>query len=243
MMASKRNIQTEQYRWQRHHPALIVGDRLRAHARRADPMLPHFEQSPVASECGAMGVASALVILGLAKSHALTMASTRKSGVPYVFFQAFRETWFEGCDHQDMVRRILMMKLPVSLGFRFLGAVDLESFAMMNLARGELVMLAFRSVQHGKTNHWALGLGAEGVAIDGRHIVDTLLLLDSSAPDPQYRVWNARLRMNDGGVSHVNLVNKTSSKRSKPITWWYESSQWAPELVRLEAAVRIKRND
>lgn len=242
-MASKQNIETVQYRWQRHHPALIVGDRLRARARRADPMLAHFEQSPVASECGAMGVASALVILGLAKSHALTMASSRASGVPHAFFQAFRETWFEGCDHQDMVRRILLMKLPVSLGFRFLDAADLEQFAMTSLARGELVMLAFRSVQHRNTNHWALGLGAEGMAIGGRHVVDTLLLLDSSAPDPQYRAWNARLRINDAGVSQVNRMNKADAKRRRPITWWYDSTQWASELVRMEAAVRIKRND
>jgi hypothetical protein len=242
-MATTKSKIVAQYRWQHHHPSLIVGDRLRARVKRADAMLCFYEQSPCGSECGAMCVASACVILGLAKSHALTEASTRKSGVPHAFFQAFRDTWFEGCDHDGMVRRILMMQLPVSLGFRFLDAADLEQYAMSNLARGELVILAFRSVDSGKTNHWALGVGAEGVNVGGRNVVDTLLLLDPSAQDPQYRVWSSRLRINDGDTGKVKPIAKVTTKRIKPITWWYDSAQWAPELVRIEAAIRIKRND
>lgn len=241
MMASKNNKENVQYRWQHHHPALIVGDRLRAQVKRADAMLCFYEQNPADSACGAMCVASACVILGLAKSHALTEASNRKSGVPYAFFQAFRDTWFEGCDHDGMVRRILMMRLPVSLGFRFIGAADLEHFAMTNLTRGELVILAFRSVKSSKTNHWALGVGAEGINVGGRHVVDTLQLLDSSAQDPQYRTWNSRLRISDSDMGKVKRMSKSTAKRSKQITWWYDSAQWAPELVRIEAAIRIKR--
>jgi hypothetical protein len=227
-----------QYRWQHVHPALIVGDRLRAVGQqRQDATCIHFESGVCSAECVAMSVASALTTLGLAKSLALTYASTRASGVPHAFFLAFKDTWFDGCLPEDAVRRIKQMGLQLSITHRFSGDGDLEKFATTNLGRGELVLLTFRSVRSSKTNHAVLGIGAEGVAVGSHRVVDTLLLLDSAAHDPAWRVWNSRLRLN-------KATDKTHATRSKTlVTWWYESPQWSPELVRLEAAIRMRRND
>jgi hypothetical protein len=236
-MATSKAKQAAQYRWQHVHPALIVGDRLRAvgQQRQAATCI-HFESGVCSAECVAMSVAAALTTLGLAKSLALTYASSRASGVPHAFFLAFKDTWFDGCMPEDAVRRIKQMGLPLSIAHRFADASDLESFATTNLGRGELVLLTFRSVRSSKTNHAVLGIGAEGVAIGSRRMVDTLLLLDSAAHDPAWRAWNSRLRLNQ--------ANEIKASRSKTyVTWWYESPQWAPELVRLEAAIRIRKKD
>lgn len=239
-MAGKKAIGAQPtFRWQRFHPALVTGEFLTAHATREAPMRVHFRQSELDGACGPHCVAAALVILGLAKSHALTLASSRKYGAPAAFWKAFSDVWFTGCGALDLIDRLESMPLPLSVEARLDDADDVVSFAAQQLSRGELVMLAFDSVFSHKTKHWALGVGSEGMQTGKTATVDTLLLICPAAEEPDYRCFNARLRQFTAAERRQWAPRIHHSHRSN--CWCYESPTLGNEVVRLTAAVRIRR--
>ena len=225
------------YRWQRIHPALIVGHVLTVKGRRAAPMSLLAQQSAYCGSCGLMTLAMILVAFGLAKSYALTEMSRRKFGVPSDVWREFYEVYFSGVEPRDFVERIHRLNLPLIVTARYRDASNLDRFAIDNLAKGELVALSFKSVQTRRTNHWALGIGSEGQQIGRVAKADTLLLLDPSAVEPVFRAFNSRLKISE--TSRSTGVAKTTGK-PKPITWMYDSTEWMPEQVRLTSAIRFR---
>jgi hypothetical protein len=228
------------YRWQRVHPALQVCHVLTVKSKRQEPMKVFFQQSELDGACGIHCLCMALVILGLAKSYALTEMSRRKNGVPADVWREFHERYFCGIEVEEFVERIRRLGLPIDVAFRTRSDASLDQFAVDNLMRGELVALAFKSVNNRRTNHWALGIGCEGDQIGRESRTDTLLMLDPSATEPEFRAFNARLRLPE---SRLRISNPNAGKLLKPINWQYDSTDWQPEPVRLIGAVRLRRND
>ena len=234
-MATKKQPPTPSYRWQRVHPALIVGHVLTVKSKREAPMACCYRQSDMDGACALHCLAMALVVLGLAKSGALTEMSRRKYGVPAEVFAEFCDVHFTGVDAPDFIERIHRLKLPINITARFKEDADLDRFTITNLAKGELLIVSFKSVLTRRTNHYALAVGCEGVQTGRDTHIDTLLLLDPSATEPEFRAWNSRLRMKE---PRLNATAKHAT--AKPVTWFYESAEWAPEQVRLTAAIRFR---
>jgi hypothetical protein len=62
-----------------------------------------------------------------------------------------------------------------------------DQHALDWLMRGELVALAFASVKHQRTKHWALAVGVEGLVEGQQHQAERILLLDPCAGEPVFR--------------------------------------------------------
>ena len=165
---------------------------------------------------------------------AFALRRGRRDGLSGLRQRGNRPKWAESL---DFVERIHRLNLPLVITARHKDAADLDWFAISNLAKGELVALSFKSVLTRRTNHWALAVGSEGVQCGREAQTDTLLLLDSSATEPVFRAFNARLRMSETS-QHEALKAKTS--KPKPVIWLYDSTEWAPEQVRLTSAIRFR---
>lgn len=227
------------YRWSHTHAALIIGHVLTVKATRQVPSRPFYRQSDVSGSCGLMCLAAVLTTLNLAKADAMTYMAHRKDGVPADVWREFQDTYFHGCMADELVERVNRLGLPLKLTARYKDDVDLDHFAVRSLSRGELVMLSFRSVHTRKTHHWALGIGVEGMQSGRETTVDTVLLLDPSGDEPEFRAFNARLQVQMPAVTKQLL--RTSP--SKPVHWIYDSPEWPAEVVRLTGAVRFQRTD
>ena len=245
MPASKQPSLRPSHRWQRVHAALIVGHALTVKAKRDELMRCHFRQSDVDGACSVHCLCSVLVILNFAKAEALTWMTKRKYGVPANLWNAFADVYFEGCQPQELVERIELLNLPLRVTARLMDDADLDTKAMQWLGTGQLVMLSFKRLLHRRTNHWALGIGCEGIQIGGKAVADTLLLLDPSGPEPAFRSWNARLRLQQypRRPTEGSTVKLTTEQRRKVIRWVYDAPEWSPELVVLTSAIRIQRKD
>jgi hypothetical protein len=223
------------YRFSRVHHALQVGSCLTVKLRRAEPVSVFLRQSDLDSACGLHTMAMMLTILGLAKGTALAQMSHRKFGIPADVWKTFQHTYFKGVDPLEMVELVQSLNLPLHVSVREERDGDVDKFAMRCAMRGELVALAFASIKNQRTRHWALCIGCGGSMIGRTATTDTLLLLDPSAGEPSYRVWNARLR--------VPATYKRRANATKAIAWQYESADWPSEPARLLAAVRFRLAD
>jgi len=223
------------YRFSRIHHALQVGSHLSVKLDTGHPVRAHFRQSVMDSACGLHVLAMVLVILGLAKRTALEQMSQRKFGVAADVWRAFKETVFSGVDAREYCESIDSLNLPLQLSLRDKCSSDVDEFALESALRGELIALAFESVQNNQhTNHWSLCIGCDG-SMNGRAATaDTLLLLDPSASEQPYMSWNSRLSMPQ---------QKRRRNAAKSIEWLYESQDWESEPVRLIAAVRFRLTD
>lgn len=239
MVTRKEASQSPCYRWQRTHPALIVGHVLAVKAKRESPVSVCYRQSMLDSACSIHCLCSVLVILNLAKAEALTHMAQRKYGVPADVWREFNDVYFQGCMADELVERVNRLGVPLKLTARFKGDADLDHFAVRSLNRGDLVMLSFRSVLNRKTHHWALGIGVEGTQSGRETTMDTVLLIDPSADPPVFRAFNARLRVQVPSAAR-GLLHESPSK---PVHWLYDSTEWPAEVVRLTGAVRFQRSD
>ncbi len=239
MVNRKETSQSPCYRWQRTHPALIVGHVLAVKAKREEPVSVCYRQSMLDGACSIHCLCSVLVILTLAKAEALTYMPQRKYGVPAAVWREFSDVYFQGCMADELVERVNRLGLPLKLTARFKGDADLDHFAVRALSRGDLVMLSFRSVLNRKTHHWALGIGVEGTQAGRETTMDTVLLIDPSADSPVFRAFNSRLRVQVPSAAR-GLLHESPSK---PVHWLYDSTEWPAEVVRLTGAVRFQRSD
>lgn len=224
------------YRWQHFHQALRLDHVLTVKAKREEPMSVFVSQSALDGACGLHCVCMALVILNLAKSHALTEMSSRKYGVPADVWRALGDTYFAGVEPPELVNRLSRLDLPLRISARFDGDRRLDRFAIDNLQTGEIVLVAVRSVKNRRTRHWTLGVGAGGASIGRKSLTDTLYLLDPSASSPEFTLFNARLTIHG---PHRGL--RGTSSRTKSLLWYYDSLDWDAEPVRLTGAVRLRR--
>jgi hypothetical protein len=241
-MATRKTTTTASYRFQLHHPALQPGHYLTVQNKRQEPVRILFTQSDIDSACGLHCLAMALSILDLAKGCALQFMSRRKYGVPAEVWSVFQDTYFTGVEPHDYVALVKQLTVPLAVAARYKGDRDLDTFAITNLTRGELVALCFKSIAHSRTRHWALGVGAAGAQHGQTAVSDTLLLLDPSCrTEPSFGVSNARLRLPTHGAGSRQA--KSTATRARPLMWLYDSPEWSPELVCLTGAVRFRRSD
>lgn len=123
-------------------------------------------------------------------------------------------------------------------------AADALTFApaVKWLMQGDLVAIAFASVKHHRTKHWALAVGVEGLVVGQSHFPQRILLLDSGGAEPCFHAHNARLRLPDAGPgSRRAKPGWHKEPKQKMIIWMHESESWQPEAVRLLAAIRVRR--
>ncbi len=228
------------YRFQRVHPALITGHALTVKAQRAEPIQPFVQQSPLDSACGVHIIAAILGITALAKPSALANMSRRQHGVAAAIWRAFGDTYFSGVYARDWVERLESLGLPLQLTPKYAPHDAVDAHVLDWLMQGSLVALVLHSVRHTRTKHWSLAVGAEGAFMDGKHHVDTVLLLDPATDGPMFAAHNARLRLKGPAMpKRVSKAEKTS--RPRPMIWLYESLAWNAEEVHLQAAVRVRR--
>jgi hypothetical protein len=241
-MVSLKTTPTKSYRFQRYHPALQPGHYLTVKNKRQEKIRVCYVQSDLDGACGLHVLAKTLSILDLAKGSALEHMSHRKYGVPAEVWSVFKDTYFNGVEPRDYVALIKQLTVPLSVTARYKGDRDLDTFAITNLMRGELVALCFKSIAHSRTRHWALGVGAAGAQCGQTAVPDTLLLLDPSCrTEPSFGVSNARLRLPTHGAGSRQA--KSTATRARPLMWQYDSPEWSPELVCLTGAVRFRRSD
>jgi hypothetical protein len=237
-----------QYRFQRYYHALQTGHYLLKQALRQDPVRVFFDQGSIDSACGLHVLCSVLVILDQAKSVALVDMAKRKYGVPATVFEAFEHTFFNGVSGKDFVSLINSLKLPLNLTLMEAINGDCDRWVVDCLMAGELVAVVTASAKNtSRDQHWTLAVGVEGLCVGREHRPDTILLLDPSATEPNYRPHNARLRVATSGLGSAGgkaaerlyqPVNRDA--RSQRIIWQYESESFASEPAVLMAAVRFR---
>ncbi len=160
-------------------------------------------------------------------------------------WQAFQHTFFAGVHPEEWVELIDGLNLPLAMTAKYGVQDNADGHALEWLMRGgDLVALAFASVKHSRTKHWALAVGVEGNAIGKVQTPDTILLLDPSASEPSFAPCNARLRLPMTGSgsrrASQNVPKSSEDGKRKPVHWLYEAAEWNAEEVRLLAAVRLQ---
>lgn len=234
------------YRFQRVYPGLQTGHVLTVQTKRQEPVRFFMQQSDLDGACGVHIVAMILAIHDLAKPSALHEMSNRKSGISALVWQAFQHTYFAGVHPEEWMELMDALNLPLALTAKYGVQDNADGHALEWLMRGgDLVALAFASVKHTRTKHWALAVGVEGAAVGKVHTPDTILLLDPSATEPSFSPSNARLRLPTTGPGSrrapPDLSKPLKDRKRKPVHWIYEAAEWNAEEVRLLAAVRLQR--
>lgn len=233
------------YRFQRVYPGIQTGHSLTVKTKRQEPVRFFMQQSDLDGACGVHIAAMILALHDLAKPSALHDMSHRKSGVASAVWQSYRHTYFAGVHPEEWVELLDGLNLPLALTAKYGVQENADGHALEWLMRGgDLVALAFASVKHTRTKHWALAVGVEGAAVGKVHTPDTILLLDPSASEPSFAPFNARLRLPLSGPGSrrapPNLLKPSEDGKRKPVHWLYEAAEWNVEEVRLLAAVRLQ---
>jgi hypothetical protein len=233
------------YRFQRVYPGIQTGHVLTVQTKRQEPVRFFMQQSDLDGACGVHIAAMILAIYDLAKPSALHEMSHRKSGVSALVWQAFKHTYFDGVHPEEWVELMDGLNLPLALTVKYGLQDNADGHAIEWLMRGgDLVALAFASVKHRRTKHWALAIGVEGNAVGKVQTPDTIILLDPSAGEPSFSPANARLRLPMSGLGSrrapPNLPKPSEYGKRKPVHWLYEAAEWNAEGVRLLAAVRLQ---
>ena len=233
------------YRFQRVYPGIQTGHALTVKTKRQEPVRFFMQQSDLDGACGVHIAAMILAIHDLAKPSALHEMSHRKSGVSALVWQAFQHTYFAGVHPEEWVELVDGLDLPLALTAKYGVQDNADGHALEWLMRGsDLVALAFASVKHTRTKHWALAVGVEGAAVGKEHSPDTILLLHPSASEPSFATFNARLRLPVTGPGSrrapPNWPKPSEDGKRKPVHWLYEAAEWNAEEVRLLAAVRLQ---
>lgn len=233
------------YRFQRVYHGIQTGHELTVQTKRQEPVRFFMQQSDLDGACGVHIAAMILAIHDLAKPSALHEMSHRKTGISALLWSAFRHTYFAGVHPEEWVELMDGLKLPLVLTTKYGVQENADGHALEWLMRGgDLVALAFASVKHTRTKHWALAVGVEGAVVSKVHTPDTILLLDPSASEPSFSPFNARLRLPlaDPGSRRAqpNLPKPSEDGKRKPVHWLYEAAEWNAEEVRLLAAIRLQ---
>ena len=233
------------YRFQRVYPGIQTGYVLTVQTKRQEPVRFFMQQSDLDGACGVHIAAMILAIHDLAKPSALHEMSHRKSGIAAMVWQAFQHTYFTGVHPEEWVELMDGLKLPLVLTAKYGVQDNADGHALEWLMRGgDLVALAFASVKHTRTRHWALACAISGSVVGKVHTPDTILLLDPSASEPSFAPFNARLRLPLSGPGSrgapPNLLKPSEDGKRKPVHWLYEAAEWNAEEVRLLAAVRVQ---
>ena len=234
------------YRFQRVYPGLQTGHALTVQTKRQEPVRFFMQQSDLDAACGLHIAAMILAIHDLAKPSALYEMSHRKTGVAATVWQAFQHTFFAGVHPEEWVELLDSLDQPLALTAKYGMQDNADGYALEWLmCGGDLVALAFASVKHTRTKHWALAVGVEGAVAGKVHTPDTILLLDPSASEPSFAPSNARLRLPTTGPGSrqapPDSLNPSKDGKRKPVHWMYEAAEWNAEEVRLLAAVRLQR--
>ena len=233
------------YRFQRVYPGIQAGHVLTVQTKRQEPVRFFMQQSDLDGACGVHIAAMILAIYDLAKPSALHEMSQRKSGVSALVWQAFQHTYFGGVHPEEWVELVDGLNLPLALTAKYGVQDNADGHALEWLMRGgDLVALAFASVKHTRTKHWALAIGVEGAAVGKVPTPDTILLLDPSTSEPIFAPHNARLRLPLTGPGSrrapPNWRKHSEGGKRKPVHWLYEAAEWNAEEVRLLAAIRLQ---
>ena len=110
--------------------------------------------------------------------------------------------YFTGINPNDWADEVTRLGLPLELTARYCIEHDVDAPAVKWLMQGDLVAIAFASVKHYRTKHWALAVGVEGLVVGQSHFPQRILLLDSGGAEPCFHAHNARLRLPDGVLRH-----------------------------------------
>ena len=128
--------------------------------------------------------------------------SRRKHGAAAAVWTAMSPYYFTGINPNDWADEVTRLGLPLELTARYCIEHDVDAPAVKWLMQGDLVAIAFASVKHQRTKHWALAVGVEGLVVGQSHFPQRILLLDSGGAEPCFHAHNARLHLPDGVLRH-----------------------------------------
>jgi hypothetical protein len=190
------------------HAALQTGHALTVQQQRQEPVRCFMQQSMLDGACGTHVLAMLLVIFDLAKASAMHDMSQRKYGVAAEVWNAFGPKYFSGIHAKDWVELVNSLALPLKLTAKYGAKEHVDQHALDWLMRGELVALAFASVKHQRTKHWALAVGVEGL-VGSKHQPQRILLLDPGAGEPLSGIQRRlRLPMTGFGSRRAKLLQQ-----------------------------------
>lgn len=193
------------YRFQRYHIKLQEGHVLTVKQNRREAQPAHTLQGDTQQCCGLLCICMVLAIFDFAKPSALAQLTRRRYGTvarlwavmkPYYFTGIAAPELKDGIDSLNLTLRLTLRHIDERKSKDSINASDVSEFAIKNLNKGVLTMLAYRSLKNGHA-HWQLGIGVAGMTIGKTRKIDTLLTLDPAETTPYWSSSNARLRMPD----------------------------------------------
>ncbi len=240
-MRNQRTSSVQQFRWSRVHGALHVGQVLCATTSQRDAPVRVFfkKQDDLSGSCGILAVGTALSILGVVKASAFENAPRRKYGVVSEIWQTLGDTYFTGITVVDLYERLGSLDLPVKLACALGKPAEVNAAVIRWLSAGGLAIIAYENTRN-HFKHFVIGVGVGGVQAGRTQTVDSILTIDSGAPEPMLSAYNGVMQR---GTSLPYQRDTTHRQQQlKAHQWQYQTAHCdGVEIVELIGAIRIER--
>ncbi|TAF98710.1 MAG: hypothetical protein EAZ43_17055 [Betaproteobacteria bacterium] len=237
-MRNQRTSSAQQYRWSRVHPALQAGQALYATtAQRKAAVRVYFRrQDDLAASCGILAVGTALSILGVIKASAFENAPRRRHGLVAEIWRTLGDTYFTGITVTDLYERLGSLDLPIKLASALGKPAEVNAAVIGWLSAGGLAIIAYENTRN-HYKHYVLGIGLGGVQTGRVQTVDSILTVDSGAPEPMLSVHNGVMQRGT-----ALPYQRDAKHRLKAHQWQYQTAHCdGVEIVDLIGAIRIER--
>jgi hypothetical protein len=228
----------QQFRWSRAHSALQTGQVLCATTSQRDAPVRVFfkKQDDLSGSCGILAVGTALSILGVIKASAFENAPRRRHGLVAEIWQTLGDTYFTGVTVVDLYERLGSLDLPVKLACAVGKPAHVNAAVIRWLSAGGLAMIAYENTRN-HYKHYVLGIGVGGVQHVKAQTVDSILTIDSGAPEPMLSVHNGVMQRGT-----ALPYQRDAKHRHKAHQWQYQTAHCdGVEIVELIGAIRIER--
>jgi hypothetical protein len=238
-MRNQRASSVQQYRWSRVYPALHVGQVLcAATTQREAPVRMFFRrQDDLSGSCGILAVGTALSILGVIKASAFENAPRRRHGLVSEIWTSIGDTYFTGITVADLYERLCVLdQLPIRLACALGKPADVNAAVIRWLNEGGLAVFAYENSRN-HFKHFVVGVGISGVQTGRVQTVDSILTVDSGAPEPMLSAHNGVMQRGT-----ALPYQRDAKHRLKAHQWQYQTAHCdGVEIVELIGAIRIER--
>ncbi|TAG46822.1 MAG: hypothetical protein EAZ30_11525 [Betaproteobacteria bacterium] len=227
----------QQFRWSRIHGALHLGQVLCATTSQRDAPVRVFfkKQDDLSGSCGILAVGTALSILGVVKASAFENAPRRKHGSVSEIWSTLGDTYFSGIAVTDLYERLGSLELPIKLACALGKPAEVNAAVIHWLSAGGISIIAYENTRN-HYKHYVLGIGLGGVQHGKVQTVDSILTIDSGAPEPMLSAYNGVMQRG------AALPYQCDAKhRLKAHQWQYQTAHCdGVETVQLIGAIHIR---
>ncbi len=227
----------QQFRWSRVHPALVPGQAMyAATSQRAEAVRCFFRrQDDLSGSCGILCVGTALSILGVVKASAFENAPRRRHGHVAEIWRVLGDTYFTGITVSDLHQRFSTLDLPITLACEIGKPADVNVAVIRWLSSGGLAIIAYENVRNHYKHH-VLAVGVGGTQHGKTQSVDSILTIDSGAPEPMLAAYNGLMQR-----GAALPYQRDAKHRLKAHQWQYQTAHCdGVEVIQLIGAIRIR---